>query len=104
MMAPQPDGRTRRAHLQEAAKHHAKGAAEALAGPELPESCAHVWTWFCELAVSRPAPAAPGQLPPRFTYAELDAWARLSGARPRPWEIALLRELDALWVSPELPE
>jgi hypothetical protein len=97
MLEPQGDGRTRRAHLEHAARFSAPGAAEALAGPALPEEFADLWMGFVELGVSRPMPKG---VPQRFSYAELDAWARLTGRSLSPTEVAILRELDALWLAP----
>lgn len=74
-------------------------AAEAeLKGPELPEAAAHVWGWFIELCASRQHGAYAVQ---SLTYAEIEAWSRLTGRALRPFEVAWLRTLDALWLAPE---
>lgn len=35
-----------------------------------------------------------------ISYTELDAWARLTGRTPQPWEVEWLCELDAIWLGP----
>jgi hypothetical protein len=32
-------------------------------------------------------------------FADLDAWSRLSGETPAPWEVAALRALDQAWLE-----
>ena len=54
----------------------------------MPPAGRHIWEWFCELARST------GDQP--LSYPALDAWSRLTGHRPRPWEVALLIAIDAL--------
>ncbi|NTX58150.1 hypothetical protein [Myxococcus sp. CA039A] len=58
---------------------------------ELPAPLAHVWEWFCQLAGARSAGAF--SLAP-ISYQDIDAWARLTGHRPTPAEVGLLRQLD----------
>lgn len=62
-----------------------------LDGPRMPQTLAHVWGWFLELSAARrtgfSGVAAIG-------WADIDAWARLTGSRPRPWEVQLIRRLD----------
>ncbi len=65
-----------------------------LAGPELPAEAAHLWGWFAELHACR-APGRP------LGHAEIAAWARLTGERPEPWELAGLRLLDRTWMTEE---
>ena len=94
-MQPQKDGRTLGAHLKIAAKLDARAAAD-LAGPPFPQDCPYVWTWFAELSCAR-AHGPHGQQP--IPYAEIEAWARLTGRQPQPWEVEWLRELDAVWLA-----
>ncbi len=96
MAEPQKDGHAKREHLQAAAKRGAKEAAAALEGPELPAAGAHVWEWFLELHAARGA-GEFGISP--IGYADIDAWARLTGRLPRFWEVAWLREIDRLWLA-----
>lgn len=64
-------------------------------GAELPIAGRHIWGWFCELCGSRTAGMASNPL----TFMEIEAWARLTGVRPNPFEIRLLKAIDALWMS-----
>jgi len=96
---PRKDGSTLREHLERVAQmggpHGARVAAQ-LAGPEFPEACAHVWTWFCALHGARSfGPNGPNPI----GYAEIAAWARLTRRAPQAWEVDLLRELDGVWLT-----
>jgi hypothetical protein len=31
-------------------------------------------------------------------FSEIDAWARVTGAKPSPWEVSLLRQIDVVIV------
>lgn len=62
---------------------------DAEGGP--PELLEHVWRWFLELSNAR-APALVGVAP--IAWRDMEAWARLTGHRPSPEEVALLRRLD----------
>lgn len=82
-------------------------AAAELAGPEFPEACAYVWTWFCELH-ARPSStstlASAGGVATTvatapISYAEIIAWAQLTRRRPQAWEVELLREIDMVWLA-----
>jgi len=90
-----PDGLTYRQHC-EAAAFLSPRARQELHGPALPAACAYVWTWFCELHAARGYHQAG---PNPISYAELDAWARLTGRRLTPWEVAALRTLDQAWMA-----
>jgi len=57
----------------------------------LPPALAHVWAWFCELSGARGA--GMYSLAP-ITFQDIEAWARLTGHRPSPAEVGLLRQLD----------
>ena len=96
------DGHSYREHCEAAAKaHNAKAKAE-LQGPELPAACAYVWTWFLELHQARSFHQF-GSNP--IGYAELQAWAGLTGRRLQPWEVAALRALDRAWLTePDMGE
>ncbi|NOK32337.1 hypothetical protein HMI49_03860 [Corallococcus exercitus] len=64
---------------------------ELLEAPPLPEALAHVWGWFAELSNARGAGAFT--LNP-ISFPDMEAWVRLSGHRPTPFEVQLLRRLD----------
>ncbi|MBP2495381.1 hypothetical protein ABID82_002286 [Methylobacterium sp. PvP062] len=57
-----------------------------------PAALEHVWNWFCAVAATR-GNNGFGLLP--ISYGEIAAWAALSRAEPTPWEISLIREIDA---------
>ena len=56
----------------------------------------YIGGWFGELAAARPS-SGFGASP--ISYAEIRAWAELTGRRPLPLEVALLRRLDACFLA-----
>ncbi|WP_309086388.1 hypothetical protein [Chelativorans sp.] len=52
-----------------------------------PEATAHVWDWYCDLSVSF------GGMGGTNFHSEIEAFARLTGAEPSPWEVDMLRAL-----------
>ncbi|MFD2248942.1 hypothetical protein FHS82_001058 [Pseudochelatococcus lubricantis] len=60
--------------------------------PDVPPAGEHLWQWFWELEKGR---TGNGYGPSPFSWSDIDAWARLHGERPRPWELAILRAMDA---------
>lgn len=95
------DGHSYRQHVERAAAAGSKVAQAELQGPVLPMSCAHVWAWFLELAAAR---SANGTSLNPVGFADIDAWARLTGRRPTPWEVGALRALDTVWLAPDEKE
>lgn len=73
----------------------AKHLAE-LHGPGCPPAGLHIWGWFLELHRSRPM---GGMDAGSITFSELEAWSRLTGAAPSPWEVEVLLALDAEWFA-----
>lgn len=63
--------------------------------PPLPDELAYLWGWFGQLESAR---SSNGYGPNPLTYAEIKAWAALTGARPAPWEVGLLKRLDAVYL------
>lgn len=51
----------------------------------------HVWEWFLKLIARRSGTGFGGN---PISYAEIDAFGRLTGAHMRPWEIEALCEMD----------
>ena len=66
-----------------------------LDGPGLPAGMGYLWEWFLELHAGR---ASSGFGPTPLTYSEMNAWAHLTGTAPTPWEVAVLKALDADWM------
>jgi len=71
--------------------------AQGAAVPELdnpvaiPVELAYLFAWFTELSAARGS-GGFGANP--ISYAEIDAWARLTGTAPTPFEISVIRLLD----------
>ena len=55
-----------------------------------------VWMAFLELDAAR---GANGFGPNPLSYTEIDAWARLTGARLSAWEVSLLRDIDRVVIE-----
>lgn len=64
---------------------------EGLSDLNCPEPAEHVWRWFLELRRRRSG-SGFGANP--ISYAELEAWARLSGTRPSALEVGWIMDLD----------
>lgn len=60
-----------------------------------PAEVDHLWRWFLDLHEARGG--GFGVQP--IGYAEIDAWARLTGLLPTPWEVSALRRLDGVYLS-----
>lgn len=73
-----------------------------LAGPDLPVELSYIWRWFLELHSARQLLPSGGVQP--IGWDAMDAWTRLTGARPSPWEIELLREIDMTWLMTPAPD
>jgi hypothetical protein len=67
-----------------------------LEGPVFPSVLGYLWNWFHELSDAR---SSGGMGPCCITYQDIAAWSRLSGHKPSPWDVAVLRDLDRLWMS-----
>lgn len=80
-----------REHLTAAARQGVESAVRELEGPPLPAALSHVWGWFIELSRARTVGMAANPI----TWADMDAWSRLTQARPTPFEVSLIQDLDA---------
>lgn len=63
--------------------------------PPMPEEISFLWRVFQDLNWGRPR-LMGAQLP--IPHMEILAWCALHGERLRPWEIQVLRALDAAWL------
>lgn len=68
---------------------------EDLLGPACPEPLVHVLGWFAELGAAR---GSNGFGPEPIGYAEIDAWSRLTGRDPDPFEVRAIRALDRVFL------
>lgn len=64
--------------------------------PKPPKLLGYLWVWFCELSSAR---TSNGYRLNPITFPEIDAWTRLMGVRPTPWETSVLRRMDAAVLS-----
>lgn len=64
--------------------------------PDVPENGEYLWAWFQELSSGR-GNNELGVLP--LSWADMDAWARLTGNFPESWETAILRSMDGAFLA-----
>ena len=65
-------------------------------GPAIPTPLEHVWAWFQDLNRGR---GGNGFGANPLSWADIKAWMDLTGARPSPWEISLLKNLDLIYLE-----
>jgi hypothetical protein len=80
--------------LEQVEKTTGKRPAE-LDGPECPPLLEPLWMMFCQVSRGRTSNGF-GANP--LTWADIEAWGRLTATDPSPWEIDLLVTLDNLWL------
>lgn len=68
-----------------------------LIDPGCPALVEHVWFWFLDLSRSR---GGSGFGANALSFSEIAAWCALSGERPSPYEVELIRALDGLFMTP----
>lgn len=68
-----------------------------LEGPPFPQALAYLWGWWQEVGLAR---AWHDGTASAVGFAEVDAWARLTGTKLRPEEAVALVELDRVWRLP----
>lgn len=64
--------------------------------PDIPEGFEDVWAWFWELHQAR-GHTGFGPLP--LSWADMAAWAAVSGIGAAPWLIWLFRAMDRAWLD-----
>ena len=91
--SPRADGTSLRDHLE---------AAEAATGEtlfeeiDIPPEAEHLWLWFWDLHAGR---GSNGWGPAPIGYADIEAWSRLYGTEPTPWEVQTLRQMDNSYLA-----
>jgi hypothetical protein len=64
--------------------------------PDYPSTFAYLFEWWGELSACRPVGfGGPGAI----SYLEIEAWARLTDRAPSPYEVALIRALDNIFLK-----
>lgn len=63
--------------------------------PECPPALEYLWGWFLDIGSTR----GGGYGPAPITYPDIDAWARLTGNDPTPWEVRMLRRIDNAYMA-----
>lgn len=91
----QHGGGTLRDHLESVERQTGK-TPDKLIPPDFPDAVGHLWEWFIDLDRARPS---GGFGPSAISYAEIDAFARLTGAEPTPFEVDVLRALDREYLA-----
>lgn len=64
-------------------------------GPEVPFAGRRVWSIFLELNGERSVGFGPGPI----TSSAIEAWSRLRREPVRPWELTIIRALDAAYLD-----
>ena len=59
--------------------------------PDMPWQLEHIWHWFGDLCSGRQSTNALG-------YPDIEAWSRLTCTMVRPFEVALIKRLDQMWL------
>lgn len=62
----------------------------------MPLETAHVWAWFQELHAARSSGMAANPI----SFTEIDAYCRLNQVVMTPWELGLIRQIDAIALAP----
>jgi hypothetical protein len=85
------DPRPVRWHLEKLAKKGNKEAIKALDGPEAPEELGYLIDWYWQVVQG---------LREALTWADVRAWAELTGRRPEPMEAEALMRVDVAMRHP----
>ena len=67
-----------------------------LVQPEVPKEVRYVWRWFCSISQGRHS-TEYGLSP--LAWAEIKAWAELTGRVLNEWEVATIRAIDWEYVN-----
>jgi hypothetical protein len=66
----------------------------------LPPECEYLWRWFRDLSGSRTIGFGINPI----TYLDILAWSRLTGVRPEPWEVRIIRDIDTTLLASKAKE
>lgn len=72
----------------------------AVEGPELPRGAVGAWNAYARLTATRGGGFGPGAI----TYAEIEAFVRLTGHTLDPWEVEAVRALDDAYLAHKAQE
>lgn len=64
--------------------------------PKLPQGLGYLWRDFLDLHNSR---SGSGFGPARITFADIDAWQRVTGFELAPWELSAVRAADGAYFD-----
>lgn len=95
-LATEEEGGTLMEHLMAAQQQTGVTPQLLLDAPPLPAGCEALWDTFRELHACR---GNAGLGPQRITYADIDAYQRVSGFRFAPWQLDAIRQADAAFLE-----
>lgn len=95
-MAAEEEGGTVLEHLQAIERQTGVTPQVLLDAPALPEGCEELWRIFAELHACR---GNTGFGPSRITYADIDAFERVSGVKLQAWEREAIRRADQAYLE-----
>lgn len=98
---PQDDGEPLHAHLEAYERATGKVHEMLIDAPVLPSGLDRLWGDFLELHDSR---GSTGFGAMRITFADMNAWQRVRGARLKAWEIDAIRKADNAWLADYAPK
>ena len=64
--------------------------------PSVPFCAEHLWNWFWELHSTR---SAGMNGPDPISYLEIDAWEKKTGKIVHPFEVKIIKDLDAAYIN-----
>lgn len=64
--------------------------------PDVPDGLTVIWANFVELSSTR-TQTMSGYAP--ISFSEINAYLALSGLRPSPWEVRVIRALDRIYLE-----
>ncbi len=90
------DGCSQREHLTSLYRQTGVMPDELANAPQLPDGLDYLWRDFLELHSSR----TPGfSAPNRITFADIDAYQRVSGVTFEGWEVEAIRRADTAFLK-----